>query len=112
MLQIMLEALRIGHRLSFKVCYHVNGLRHETSFPFPKRLLSRTYLIQDPVTAFCNCLFVCFFCFLFIYFLAESDRKQKFDVKSRKYSIVLKARGQNLTHKMIHIERLICASVL
>ena len=63
MLQIMLEALRIGDRLSFKVCYHVNGLRNETSFPFPKRLLSRTYLIQDPVTAFCNCLFVCLFVF-------------------------------------------------
>ena len=42
------------------------------------------------------CLFVCF---LFIYFLAESDREQKFDVKSRKYSIVLKARGQNLTRE-------------
>ena len=33
------------------------------------------------------CLFVC----LFIYFLAESDRKQKFDVKSRNYFIVLKS---------------------
>ena len=38
------------------------------------------------------CLFVCLFVFgLFIYFLAESDRKQKFDVKSRKYFIVLKS---------------------
>ena len=35
---------------------------------------------------------VCLFVFgLFIYFLAESDRKQKFDVKSRKYFIVLKS---------------------
>ena len=43
---------------------------------------------------------------LLIYFLAESDQKQKFDVKSRNCFIpgsnLLKACGQNLTRELTH----------